>query len=389
MTSTTATVEKAHVPFVDLAAQYAAVADEIETVVSRVLRGTEYILGQEVDLFEQEFAAYCDAGHAVGVDSGTSALEFALRAYGIGTGDEVVTAAHSFVASAFAVSDAGATPILVDVDPRTSTIAVERIEAAITARTKAIIPVHLYGHPADMDPILEIARRHGLVVIEDACQAHGARYKGRRVGGLGHAAAFSFYPAKNLGAYGDGGTLVTNDARVADAARMLRNYGQREKYHHVLRGYNRRLDTLQAAVLRVKLNRLDGWNAARSEHAERYQALLAGSSVGLPVPSPDVEPVWHLYVIRARDRAALKTWLADRDISAGIHYPVPIHLQPAYRDLGYKPGDFPAAERVCDEALSLPMYAELTPRLVEYVASAVREFDGERHSEGLIGDVAD
>ncbi len=386
---TTATVERAHVPFVDLAAQYAAVADEVEAVVSRVLRGTEYILGREVDLFEREFAAYCEAGHAVGVDSGTSALELALRAYGVGAGDEVVTAAHSFVASAFAISDAGATPVLVDVDPRTSTIAVDRLEDAITARTKAIIPVHLYGHPADMDPILEIARRHGLIVIEDACQAHGARYKGRRVGGLGHAAAFSFYPAKNLGAYGDGGTLVTSDARVADAVRMLRNYGQREKYHHVLRGYNRRLDTLQAAVLRVKLKRLDAWNAARREHAARYQALLAGTGVGLPVPAPDVEPVWHLYVIRVRERAALKAWLADRDISAGIHYPVPIHLQPAYRDLGYKPGDFPTAERTCEEALSLPMYAELTPRLVAYVADAVREFRSEQRSEPSIREVAD
>ena len=382
-------IARAHVPFVDLGAQYAAVADEVEAAISRVLRGTEYILGQEVGLFEQEFAAYCETEHAVGVDSGTSALELALRAYGVGPGDEVVTAAHSFVASAFAISDAGATPVLVDVDPRTSTIAVDRLEDAITARTKAIIPVHLYGHPADMDPILEIARRHGLVVIEDACQAHGARYKGRRVGGLGHAAAFSFYPAKNLGAYGDGGTLVTNDARVADAVRMLRNYGQREKYHHVLRGFNRRLDTLQAAVLRVKLTRLDDWNAARREHAERYHALLAGSGIGLPVPSPDVEPVWHLYVIQLRERVALKAWLADRDISAGIHYPVPIHLQPAYRDLGYRPGDFPTAERACEEVLSLPMYAELTPRLVEYVASGVREFDSEHHPERLLGDVAD
>ena len=255
------------VPFVDLIAQYDAIGKETDQAIRRVLTTCDFILGQDVSLFEAEFAAFCEAKYAVGVDSGTSALELALRAHGIGPGDEVVIPANTFIATALAISYVGAIPVLVDIDPKTYSMDVDLLAGAVSEDTKAVMPVHLYGHPADMDPILAEAEQHGLVVIEDACQAHGARYKGKRVGSLGHAAAFSFYPAKNLGAYGDGGMVVTNDAGVADAVRTLRNYGQSEKYHHELRGYNRRLDTIQAAVLRVKLAHLDAWNTARRQHA--------------------------------------------------------------------------------------------------------------------------
>ena len=279
------------------------------------MRRTDYILGKDVALFEEEFAAYCETKYAIGVDSGTSALELILRAYGIGPGDEVITQANTFIATTFAISYCGATPVLVDIDPETQGIDVSLIEAAITPRTKVIMPVHLFGHPVDMDPIMDIADRHGLIVIEDACQAHGARYKGKRAGSIGHAAAFSFYPAKNLGAYGDGGGIVTNDGLIDTSLRLLRNYGQAQKYHHDLLGYNRRLDTLQAAVLRVKLRHLDKWNAARREHAALYDRLLAGSEVVAPVVADYAEPVWHLYVVRTSDRAGLQKHLSERGIS--------------------------------------------------------------------------
>ena len=368
------TTELPRVAFVDLRAQYAAIGEEIDQAISKVLTDTGFILGRDVGLFEEEFATFCEAKYAVGVDSGTSALELGLRAYGIGPGDQVITAANTFIATVLAVSYTGATPVLVDIDPQTYTIDPKLLEAAITKRTKAIIPVHLYGQPADMDPILETARCHGLIVIEDACQAHGARYRGRRVGSLGHAAAFSFYPAKNLGAYGDGGAVVSNDERVADSIRMLRNYGQREKYHHVLVGYNRRLDTLQAAVLRVKLRYLDAWNAARRSHAQKYEELLANSHLALPAEADYAEPVYHLYVVGSRDRDGLQAHLRDRRISTGIHYPVPIHLQPAYRDLGYERGSFPVAEGCAERILSLPMYPELTANAIEHVAQAIKAF---------------
>jgi dTDP-4-amino-4,6-dideoxygalactose transaminase len=360
------------VHFVDLAAQHAAIADEIEQALSEVLRRTDFILGQDVHLFEEEFAAFCGAEHAVGVDSGTSALELALRAYGVGPGDEVITAANTFIATVLAISYTGATPVLVDIDPRTHTLDPARVERAVTCRTKAIIPVHLYGHPADMDPILEIARQHGLAVIEDACQAHGARYKGKRVGSLGHAAAFSFYPSKNLGAYGDGGMVVTNDEHVSEFVRMARNYGQREKYHHVVRGYNRRLDTLQAAVLRVKLRHLDAWNAARRRHAQLYGELLAHRPIMLPAEADYAECVYHLYVIRVAGRNRLRCHLNDQGIAAGIHYPIPIHWQPAYRDLGYHHHRFPVTEQFAGEVLSLPMYPELTGEQITRVVQAIR-----------------
>jgi dTDP-4-amino-4,6-dideoxygalactose transaminase len=361
------------VPFVDLPAQYPAIAPEINEAVARVIHDADFILGREVGLFEEEFAAYCEAKYAVGVDSGTSALELALRAYDIGPGDEVITAANTFIASALAISHAGAKPVLVDVDPYTYTIDVDGIANAITARTKAILPVHLYGHPAHMDPIRQLAAKYGLVVIEDACQAHGARYRGKRTGSLGHAAAFSFYPGKNLGAFGDGGMVVTNDHEIAKRLEMLRNYGQKEKYHHQFRGYNRRLDTLQAAILRVKLKYLEKWNAARRWNAKLYSESLEGTGVVTPVEAAGAESVWHLYVIRAENRDVLRESLVSKGISPGIHYPIPIHLQPAYKDLDYKRGDFPITEAHAGRILSLPMYAELTADQIEFVALTIRD----------------
>jgi dTDP-4-amino-4,6-dideoxygalactose transaminase len=364
------------VPFVDLAAQYRTISTEITQATSRVIQESDFILGKDVRLFEEEFAAFCEAKYAVGVDSGTSALELALRACDIGPGDEVITVANSFIASALAVTHAGAKPVLVDIDPCTYTIDVAAIEKAITPRTKAILPVHLYGHPADMDPILEIAKQHGLLVIEDACQAHGTRYKGRRAGSMGNAAAFSFYPGKNLGAYGDGGMVVTNDEACAKRLDLLHNYGQKEKYQHLSCGFNRRLDTIQAAILRVKLKYLEKWNAARRRNAKLYNEALAQSGVVLPVEARGAESVWHLYVIRTEQRDLLREYLGSRGISAGIHYPIPIHLQPAYRELGYARGDFPVTEAYSQRILSLPMYAELTPDQIKCIAEAINAFIG-------------
>lgn len=362
------------IPFNDVAAQNASLEEEIQEAVLRVHRKSDFILGQEVERFEQEFAAFCEVSHAIGVDSGISALELTLRAYGIGPGDEVITAANTFIATALAISATGARPVLVDADARTHTIDTTVLEQAITPRTKALMPVHLYGQAADMDAILAIARERDLLVIEDACQAHGARYKGRRAGSLGHAAAFSFYPAKNLGASGDGGAIVTNDDRLAASLRMLRNYGQSQKYHHVVQGFNRRLDTLHAAILRVKLPHLDAWNAARRQLAAQYTRLLAGSGAVTPYVAEYAEPVWHLYVIQSADRDALQHHLAAQTIATGIHYPTPIHLQPAYHDLGYRSGDFPVAERAAMRVLSLPMYADLSSEAVASVCNAVSGF---------------
>jgi len=366
---------RSEVRFVDLAAQYRAIGAEIDPAIAAVLGDTDFILGRAVDRLEKEFAAFCGSSYAVGVDSGMSALELLLRAFDIGPGDEVVTVANSFIASALAISHTGARPVLVDCNPENYNMDVSCLERAITPRTRAIMPVHLYGQPADMDPILEIARRHSLVVIEDACQAHGASYKGKRAGSLGDAAAFSFYPGKNLGAYGDAGMVVTNDAGIADALQKLRNYGQEQKYIHVSQGYNRRLDTLQAAILGVKLRHLESWNAARQRHAGLYNELLRGSSVVTPNQASYAESAWHLYVIRTKNRDSLKAHLACQGIMTGIHYPIPIHLQPAYSDLGYKKGDFPVTEAYADEILSLPMYAELTPDAIQFVADAILEFN--------------
>lgn len=360
-------------PLVDLKAQHATVAAEVEAAVSRVMTNADFILGGDVAAFEEEFARYCEAKHAVGLDSGISALELGMRAMDIGPGDEVITPAGSFIASSSAISFTGATPVWVDVDERTYNVDPKLIEAAITERTKAIMVVHLYGQPADMDAVFDVARRHKLPVIEDACQSHGARYKGRRTGSMGAFGAFSFYPSKNLGAYGDAGALTTNDSDLADRVRMMRNYGQRAKYEHIYLAWNRRLDTMQAAVLRVKLPHLDAWNESRRRLASLYSELLAGYAVGLPYSSPDIQHVYHLYVIEADDRDRLQTDLGALGIGAGIHYPVPIHLQEAYRRAGFGPGSFPISEAAAGRVLSLPMYPEMTEQDVRRVAGAVRE----------------
>jgi dTDP-4-amino-4,6-dideoxygalactose transaminase len=366
-----AAMSESRVAFVDLGAQHAALRAEIDEAVHAVLGRTDWILGSDVASFEREFAAFCETGGAVGVDSGTSALELALRAFGVGPGDEVITAANTFIATAIAISSTGATPVLVDVDPVTYLIDPALIEAAITPRTRAVIPVHLYGQPADMDPIREIARSNGLVVIEDACQAHGARYKGKRVGSLGDAAAFSFYPSKNLGACGDAGAVVSSNGAALETMSALRNYGQRERYHHVVQGFNRRLDTIQAAILRVKLRYLDEWNERRRVHAATYKRLLTNGPVRTPFVRPEVDAVWHLFVVEVSDRDAVQHALGEVGIDTGVHYPIPIHMQPAYRHLGYQQGDFPITERCAEQILSLPMYAELRASEITAVARAL------------------
>jgi dTDP-4-amino-4,6-dideoxygalactose transaminase len=360
------------IPFLDLRAQFRPIEPEIRAVVARVFDSCQFVLGEETEAFEEEFARYCGTRYAVAVSSGTSALHLALLVAGIGPGDEVVTVPHTFVATAAAIRHVGARPVFVDIDPRAGTIDPAGIEAVLSPRTRAIVPVHLYGHCADMDPILDVARRHALIVIEDAAQAHGAEYKGRRAGGLGHLACFSFYPGKNLGACGDGGGIVTQDAAFAATLRMLRDHGQRRKYHHELVGYNARIGEIQAAVLRVKLRYLDDWNAARRRHAERYRRLLAASGVRLLDEVRTGVAVHHLFPIFTPQRDHLQQQLGARGVGTGIHYPVPIHLQPAYADLGYRPGQFPHAERASAETLSLPMYAELSDEARRDVCEHVR-----------------
>jgi dTDP-4-amino-4,6-dideoxygalactose transaminase len=359
------------VKFVDLQRQYQAIKPEIDEAIASALARTDFILGEDVARFEEEFADYCEAKYAVGLDSGASALELGLRALGITTGDEVIVPANSFIASAAAVSFVGAKPVFVDVDPGTLTIDVEQIASHITERTRAIMPVHLFGQPADMDPIIELARKHSLFVVEDACQAHGARYKGRRVGAIGDLGAFSFYPGKNLGAYGDGGAIVTNDSVVADTMKVLRNCGQREKYHHITLSGNHRLDTLQAAILRVKLRHLDEWNDMRRHAARLYDQLISSSRITTVTTAEHNDPVYHLYVIQTDDRDDLQASLTTEGIGTGIHYPVPIHLQPAYSHLGHREGDFPVTERSAGRMLSLPMFAELKADEIEVILDAI------------------
>lgn len=363
------------VPFVDLSAQYETIKADVTVAMDKVLRNCNFILGQQVADFEQAFARYCDVPHAVGVDSGTTALELLLRAHGVGAGDEVIIQANTFIATAIAITRIGAKPVLVDCIPETYEIDTTQLEAAITPRTVALMPVHLYGHPADMDPIMAIAERHNLIVIEDASQAHGARYKGQRVGSIGHSAAFSLYPAKNLGAYGDAGIIVTKDADIAQKVRLLRNYGSVKKYHHDSIGYNHRLDTLQAAVLCVKLPYMDEWNRCRRKNAALYDQFLADTSLELPQTAEGAEPVYHLYVVRVEQREAFREAMQAAGISTGVHYPIPIHMQPAYEFLGYQAGDFPVTERDASRIVSLPMYAELSEEQVRYVAETVGKFE--------------
>ena len=358
------------VPFVDLRAQHAPLHDAIEGAFRELMARGDFIMGAAVERFETDYAAYIGTRHAIGVGTGLSAIELALRAFEIGPGDEVITPANTFIATVLAILAVGATPVFADMDAATYAIDPAAAAAAVTSRTKAIVPVHLYGQPVDLDAVLAIAARHGLVVIEDAAQAHGARYKKTRAGSAGHAAAFSFYPSKNLGALGDGGMITTSDDRAAAKLRLLRNYGQRVKYYHTTAGTNSRLDTLQAAVLGIKLPYLDGWNASRRRHAAAYDARLGGH-VTTPVASPDVEHIYHLYVIQTPERDALEQRLKAKQIQTGIHYPVPAHLQEACASLGYVAGDFPITEAAAPRILSLPMFAELTEEQIDYVAATV------------------
>ena len=361
------------IPLVDLQAQYQAIRPEIDAAIQRVLDSTHFILGEEVERFETHFARLCQAEHAVGLSSGTAALHLGLLACGVGPGDEVITTPFTFTATAAAIAYVGARPVFVDIEPDTYNIDPARLEAAITRRTKAIIPVHLYGHPADMAPILGLAHRHGLRVIEDACQAHGATYRGRPVGALGDAGCFSFYPSKNLGAYGDGGMLVTNDETIAAQVRSLRDHGRRGKYEHVAVGYTDRLDALQAAVLDVKLAHLPTWNEQRRQNARAYHRHLGDTDLVLPVERAECRPVYHLYVVRTPRRDQVVSHLQAAGIGAAVHYPKPLHLQPAWQHLGYRRGDLPVSEACAEAVVSLPMYPELSEAQIAEVAGRLRE----------------
>jgi len=367
------------IPFIDLKMQYHAIKAEIDQAIAGVLESSQFILGSEVKAFEEEFASFCNCAYGIGLNSGTSALHLAFLALGIGPGDEVITTPLTFVATVAAIRYTGATPVFVDIDPRSYTIDVDRIEAAITPRTKAIVPVHLYGQPADMDPILEVARRHGIRVVEDAAQAHGASYKGRPVGSMGDIACFSFYPGKNLGAYGEGGAAVTSDEALCRAIRTLRDWGQEQRYHHILKGYNYRMDGIQGAILRVKLKHLPAWTQARRRHAARYSRLLADRGIETPQSMPYGAPVHHVYPLLTPERDETQRALQAVGIQTGIHYPIPVHLLEAHRDLGYRAGDFPVSEKIASQELSLPMFAELTDSQIEAVVEQVAVcFEGNR-----------
>ncbi len=360
------------IPFLDFGSMHAELRPRLDAAYTRVLESNWLILGREVEAFEREFAEYCNARHCIGVANGLDALFITLKAMDIGPGDEVIVPSNTYIATWLAVSYAGATPVPVEPDPRTYNIDPARIEAAITSATRVIMPVHLYGQPADMDPILEIAERHGLKVVEDAAQAHGARYKGRRTGSLGDAAGFSFYPGKNLGALGDGGAVVTNDDALADRLRVLRNYGSRVKYHNEVKGFNSRLDELQAAFLREKLAVLDDWNHRRSVVAKHYLSSLIDLGLVLPYVPEWADPAWHLFVVRCRDRDAVQKHLAEEGVGTMIHYPIPPHLQKAYVELGLQRGSLPVSEAIHDSVLSLPMGPYLGSIDVESVVGAIR-----------------
>jgi dTDP-4-amino-4,6-dideoxygalactose transaminase len=363
------------VPFLDLKVQYRQIEKELTPVLQGIMAEGAFIGGPELEAFEAEFAAFCDSPYCVGLNSGTDALRFALMAAGVGPGDEVVTVPHTFIATTEAISQAGAVSVFVDIDPRTGTMDAGQLAGRITPKTKAVIPVHLYGQPADMDPILDLAAKKSLAVIEDACQAHGALYKGRKAGSMGLVGCFSFYPGKNLGAFGDAGAAVTADETVARKMRMLRDHGQSQKYYHDIEGFNGRLDAIQAAILRLKLKRLEEWNRARRENAAHYDWLLSDvpgvTVVGQAVYS---QSVYHLYVILVADRDGLQAYLTEKGIGTGLHYPLPLHLQKAYAHLGFKKGDFPVTEHFAAQLISLPMYAEIAKGQIEYVAACVKNF---------------
>ncbi len=370
-----------NVPYFDLTAQYAELRDEIRAALDRVCQKASFILGEEVAAFEESFARYCEVKHCVALNSGTSALHLALLSAGVGPGDEVITTANTFIATAEAISYTGATPVFVDIDPATANLDPALIAPAVSSRTKAVVPVHLYGRPAEMNTILEIAKRHNLVVIEDACQAHGARYHGKRVGGFGHSGVFSFYPGKNLGAYGEGGALTTNSDDVARFVREIRTHGESKRYFHDRVGYNYRMEGFQGAVLSVKLKYLDRWNAKRQEFAKLYCDRLKedsrrNSRIRLPQDSPGSESVYHLFTPWVPNRDAVREELARRGIQTAVHYPVPVHLQKAYAQLGYKPGSLPHTEKACAEVLSMPLFPEMTCEQVVYAADTLSEIVG-------------
>ena len=364
-----------NVPFLDLKAQYKGIKDEVHAAINEVIENTAFAGGPFVAKFEQEFAKFCNSKHAIGVGNGTDALWLSLIALGIGQGDEVITVPNTFIATTEAISLAGAIPVFVDVEDKTNNMNPALIEAAITKKTKAIIPVHLFGQTADMDPILAVAKKHGLYVVEDACQAHGAEYKGKKAGSMGSTGCFSFYPGKNLGAYGEGGAIVTNDDELAAKMRMFRDHGQAKKYYHAIIGWNARLDGIQGAVLSVKLKYLSAWNDARRKHAKDYTTgLSAVKDIIVPLEADYARHVYHIYAIRVKDRDKLMAYLTEKGISCGIHYPVPVHLQDAYSFLKKGEGSYPMAEKCASQYLSLPMFAELTDEQVAYVIEKIKEF---------------
>jgi dTDP-4-amino-4,6-dideoxygalactose transaminase len=364
------------VPYFDLKKQFSGLRNEIREALDRVCSNTSFILGEEVSEFEKEFAAYCEAKYCVALNSGTSALHLALLALGVKPGDEVITTPNTFIATGETICYTGAKPVFVDIDPKTANLDPTLIERVMTERTKAILPVHLYGRPADMAPILQIAQKYRLVVLEDACQAHGARYRGRRVGSIGRAAAFSFYPSKNLSAYGEGGALTTDDGGIAELARALRNHGQSGPYTHARIGYNYRMDGFQGAVLRVKLKRLEQWNARRKEIAALYRSVLQGAKVEIPLDDPRDDGVYHLFVVYVEQRDAVRAALEARGVHTAIHYPRPVHLQPAFAALGFGPGSFPHAERACERVLSMPFFPEMTDEQAQYAARQLADVVG-------------
>jgi dTDP-4-amino-4,6-dideoxygalactose transaminase len=389
-----------NVPFLDLKAQFREIEHEVLPMVKEAMENAAFIGGPQVTGFEAEFAAFCDSKLCAGVNSGTDAIRFALMAAGVGPGDEVITVPHTFIATTEAISQVGARPVFVDIDPKTYNMDPNKLEDYLNKslgggststqnpaprtqhpeprtqpRPKAVLPVHIYGQPADMDPIMEIAGKHNLVVIEDACQAHGALYKGKKAGSMGLAGAFSFYPGKNLGAYGEGGAVVTQSEDMANKIRMIRDHGQAKKYYHDLEGYNGRLDAIQAGVLRIKLRRLEAWNESRRRNAALYDELLSSiPGVTIPFQADFATSVYHLYVILVDDRDGLQKYLGEKGVGSGLHYPVPLHLQKAYASDGYKEGDFPVTESVARRLLSLPMFPELKKDQIEYVAACIKQF---------------
>lgn len=363
------------IPLVDLRAEYEPLKDEIRRSFDDILESMYLFLGENVQAFEQEFADFCGTDFAVGVGSGTEALHLALLALGVGDGDEVITVSHTFIATVEAISYVGARPVFVDIDPQTYLLDISQIESKITESTRAIIPVHLYGQVVDMDPLFEIAKRHELKIVEDACQAHGAEYKGKRAGSIGDLGCFSFYFSKNLGAYGEGGMVVSNDGQLTDKLRLLRNHGQESKYRHKMIGLNSRIDELQAAILRIKLKRLAESNEKRRQNASLYNSLLQDVDLVTPHEADYGKHVYHLYVVRAKDRDGLRQWLDDRGIQTGIHYPIPCHLQEACLAYGCTLGDLPITEEVASQVLSLPMYPELRREQIEMIVQAIREFE--------------